>query len=62
VNANKFTNETFKIGGQGKIVEIDESKFGKRKNQMGKRADGLQVLGGVERDSNKCFLRVVLTG
>jgi len=45
------------IGGPGKIVEIDESKFGKRKYNRGKRVDGVWVFGGIERDSNppKCF-------
>ena len=28
------------IGGEGIIVEIDESKFGKRKNQQGHRVEG----------------------
>jgi len=45
------------IGGVGKIVEIDESKFGKRKYNRGKRVNGVWVFGGIERDSNppKCF-------
>ena len=38
-------------------MEIDESKFGKRKYNRGKRVDGVWVFGGIERDSNppKCF-------
>mmetsp|Transcript_12445 Transcript_12445/g.11279 ORF Transcript_12445/g.11279 Transcript_12445/m.11279 type:complete len:340 (-) Transcript_12445:128-1147(-) len=37
------------IGGPGKIVEIDESKFGKRKYNKGKRVDGCWVFGAIER-------------
>lgn len=44
------------IGGPGKIVEIDESKFGKRKYQRGRLVDGQWILGGIERESKKCFL------
>jgi len=40
------------IGGPGKIVEIDESKFGKRKYNKGRRVDGVWVFGGIERDSD----------
>ena len=45
------------IGGPGKFVEIDESKFGKRKYNRGKRVEGIWVFGGIERHSNppKCF-------
>jgi hypothetical protein len=35
-----LTNEISMIGGEGKIVEIDENKFGKRKYNRGKRVDG----------------------
>jgi transposase-like protein len=45
-----------KIGGDEKIVEIDESKFGKRKYNKGKRVEGQWVFGGIERDSNKMFM------
>jgi len=45
------------IGGPGKFVEIDESKFGKRKYHRGRRVEGVWVFGGIERDSNppKCL-------
>ena len=49
-----------KIGGKGIVVEIDESKFGKRKNYRGRRVDGVWVIGGVEKTSEKrCFLKKV---
>ena len=48
------------IGGPGVVVEIDESKFGKRKYNTGKRVDGVWVFGGIERDNKKnCFFVVV---
>ena len=40
------------IGGPGKIVQIDESKFGKTKlsaNGQGRRVEGSWVFGGVEK-------------
>ena len=41
------------------VVEIDESKFGKRKHHKGRRVDGCWVFGGIEREENKCFFQVV---
>jgi hypothetical protein len=38
-----------KIGGDGIIIEIDESKFGKRKYHKGHSVEGVWVFGGVER-------------
>lgn len=50
-----------RIGGPGKHVEIDESKFGKRKYHRGKGVDGVWVFGGIERESKKwVFLKVFL--
>ena len=45
-----------KIGGEGKIVEIDESKFGKRKYNVGRIIDGQWVFGGVCRETGTCFM------
>lgn len=47
------------IGGPGKVVEIDESKFGKRKFHKGRRVDGCWVFGGIERESKESFFSVV---
>lgn len=43
------------IGGPGIVVEIDESKFGKRKYNRGKRVEGCWVFGGIERGTGRCF-------
>ncbi|KAG8172146.1 hypothetical protein JTE90_020512 [Oedothorax gibbosus] len=50
------------IGGAGKIVEIDESKFGKRKYNVGHVVEGSWVLGMYERDSKEFRLEVLLSG
>ena len=53
------------IGGPGKFVEIDESKFGKRKYHRGKRpkrVEGVWVFGGIERESKRCFFKSWKTG
>lgn len=44
------------IGGPGKVVEIDESKFGKRKYNVGRLVDGVWVFGGVERGTKRRFV------
>ncbi|XP_072178997.1 uncharacterized protein [Diadema setosum] len=49
--------ESEPIGGPGTIVEIDESKFGKRKFNKGRRVDGSLIFGGIERDNpQRCFM------
>ena len=52
-------NFSQKIGGPGKIIEIDESKFGKRKFHKGRRVDGVWVFGGIERETKNCFFQCV---
>ena len=45
------------IGGNGIEVEIDESKFGKRKYQKGHAVEGQWVFGGREKyDKTKVFM------
>ena len=48
-----------KIGGPGHVVEIDESKFGKRKYHKGRRVEGCWVLGGIDRETKETFFQVV---
>ena len=48
------------IGGPGIIVEIDESKFGKRKYNRRHRVEGAWVFGGIERTLAKRRFAVVV--
>jgi len=44
------------LGGVGEVVEIDESKFGKRKYHRGKRVEGTWVFGGYQRSNGRVFM------
>jgi len=58
--ADALDEEDIVIGGEGIRVELDESKFGKRKYNKGHHVEGVWVFGGVEHtDERKVFLRVV---
>ena len=48
-----------KFGGPNKTVEIDQSKFGRRKYYMGHPVKGKWVFGRFERESGKKFLAPV---
>lgn len=53
-------NSSEKIGGPGIVVEIDESKFAKRKYNVGHRVKGGWVFGGREKeDKRKVFMEAV---
>ncbi|CAH2088510.1 unnamed protein product [Euphydryas editha] len=56
----QIDKQTFegKIGGPGKIVQIDESKFGKRKYNKGRRIEGHWVLGMIEDGSEDLRLEI----
>jgi transposase-like protein len=57
--ASLDTDDTL-VGGDGILVEIDESKFGKRKYNRGHRVEGAWVIGGVEAtEERKMFVEVV---
>ncbi|KAJ8018353.1 hypothetical protein HOLleu_43696 [Holothuria leucospilota] len=45
--------EQLQIGGEGKIVQTDESKIGKRKYYKGHKVEGQWVFGGIEQESGK---------
>ena len=47
------------VGGEGKVVQIDESKFGKHKYHQGHRMEGQWVFGGIKDESRKCFIVAV---
>ncbi|GFX70925.1 putative isxo2-like transposase domain protein [Trichonephila clavipes] len=46
------------LGGPDAIVEREESMFGKRKYNRGKRVNGTWMFGGIERSTNKYFFNV----
>lgn len=59
--SSHLDEEDTMVGGPGVIVEIDESKFGKRKHHRGHSVEGVWVVGGVERTSErKAFVIPVL--
>lgn len=51
--SNALREEDTIIGGPGVIVEIDETKLGKRKYNRGHRVDGVWVIVGIERNHMK---------
>ena len=50
------SRHTKKIGGEGKTVEIDEPKFGRRKYNVGRLVEGQWVFGGICRETREFFL------
>lgn len=44
------------LGGTGNIIEIDESKFGKRKYNRGHKVEGVWIFGAVERTTRRILL------
>ena len=54
--SSKYYDNLPKIGGLNEIIEIDESKFGKRKYNRGHKVDGVWILGMIEKKSKKIIL------
>ncbi|CAG8629480.1 10323_t:CDS:2, partial [Scutellospora calospora] len=53
-------DDYFSEGGEGIVVEIDESKFSKRKYHRGRKVNSVWVIGGIEKtDESKIFLVIV---
>jgi len=52
----RYYSSVSKIGEKDHIVEIDESKFGKRKYNKGHAVDGVWILGMVDRTTRKIYL------
>ena len=61
MNVMRFVKDNpIMLGGPNVVVEIDEAKFGRRKDNKGRIIDGQWILGGVERgDISKCFYVLV---
>ena len=54
--ASSLTEYDMVIGGENVIVEVDETKLGKRKYHRGHRVDGVWVICGIERTpESRCF-------
>ena len=49
---------TMQIGGDGIIVELDETKMGKRKYHRGHKVEGVWVVCGVERTKEKKYFAI----
>lgn len=60
--ADSLDEEQIIIGGDGVLVQVDETKLGKRKYNRGHRVEGVWVIGGVElTEERKVFLKIIET-
>ena len=58
--ADSLEEEDLVIGGEGIVVEVDETKLGKRKYHRGHRVDGVWIFCAVERTpERKVFLQIL---
>jgi hypothetical protein len=48
-----------KIGGNGMIVQVDESKFSKRKYNVGRLVKSVWVIGGIDESGETFFVEVL---
>lgn len=52
-------NSSELLGGPGTVVEVDETKFGRRKYHKGRLITGQWVFGGIQRDNKHLFMETV---
>lgn len=57
---SNYYNSLKMVGGPGIVVEVDESKFGKRKYHRRHHVDGCWVLGMVERTPERRIVVIVV--
>ena len=63
LNALKINVESeSKLGGIGHIVEIDETKLGRRKYERGRLVEGVWILGMIERGNSKKYRLEICPG
>ncbi len=53
-------NLDYQIGGEDKVIQIDESQFSKRKYNRGRPLPAQWVFGGIDSETDKCFLELLL--
>lgn len=53
LKGKQLLNKKNKIGGRNCIVEIDETKIGRRKYNRGHKVEGVWMIGGIERSKLK---------
>lgn len=56
--ADHFASKSYKLGGPGETVEIDEMKLGRRKYNRGHRVDGIWIVTGIERTPERKIIAV----
>lgn len=55
----KYDAKIKKLGGKGKVLEIDETLIAKRKYNKGRKIGQVWVFGIVERDTGRCHVEVL---
>ena len=58
VRVDAYFEELGQIGGPGKIVEIDQMKFGRRKYERGRVIEGTWIFGALDIESNELRLEI----
>ncbi|KCZ78973.1 hypothetical protein H312_03644 [Anncaliia algerae PRA339] len=57
--ALEYASKISKIGGAGRIVEIDESWIRRRKNNKGRIKNQIWVFGAMERSTGRSNMKII---